>query len=280
MKKFVLKIVFFLFLALLIELIFSSYLVKYDNFITAKQSWFYIYKRVIKSKQELSEKVLYIGDSVGQQLMPFEKENASLTANGSVTMVGHYILVNNVISNSKNIEKVILISSPHIIGQQLEHERTMNSFIKPFLFFENKKQFSKTVYDKLKKKPVSFSYFLTGIKFFPVKDIDFSKLESNKKAYALSDISLEYILKLDSLCNYNDIILKLYSPPILEDLKENSNDWKTMKEQVEQHNLNHLFDPYFQSITYLPDTCFVDNLHLTKSWLESNRDIIKLEIAN
>ena len=140
MKKFLKNIVLYLSLSVLLFTLFTSFIIAYfpaTSFKIFNQDWLRI-KTIIKtSKSNISKDTIFVGDSVGGQLLPYNGDN-QLNSNGSTYPIGNYFLIKNALENNTNINTVVYLSIPDVLGSNLERERTYNYFVKPFYTLKNK----------------------------------------------------------------------------------------------------------------------------------------------
>lgn len=234
------------------------------------KEWVRVSMRMSSAREHVLTDTLYIGDSVGGQLRPYDGER-SLASNGSVMPVGNYLLVEQAIRNRTGLKVVEYMSVPQVLGHKFERPRTCNNFAKPFLTWENAPSLDATVYAQLDRKPLSYLYFLPPAKTLPLADLDFED-GVEKPQDLLSDLSLHWIARLDSLCTTNGVELILRSPPVAEHMRLATNDWQRMREQAAGSPSAHLFDRYFSSIQYLPDSLLRDDVHWRKDFIAAHRE--------
>ncbi len=184
MKKFLHKFTVFVFLGFILLQIFASIVMSSSNYFSERQSWFDVYKRILKSKKSIASDIIYLGDSVGGQFFHNISHESHLTSNGSIFMAGHYILAYNAVSKNKHIKTIVLITTPITIGHKFENNRTYNNFIKPFFTFSNLKHFDSSIYKKMSKKPASFLDIFPGHKVLPLSDVDFTDNKKKNRKYS------------------------------------------------------------------------------------------------
>ena len=74
----------------------------------------------------------------------------------------------------------------------------------------------------MENKYLDFNLF-NFYKLLPFNDFDYS-LQNNNTEFSISNESIEWIEKTDSLCNVNNVKFYLASPPIAMNLKQSSKD--------------------------------------------------------
>ncbi len=270
MKKFIYSFVIFIVLGFILLSIYANIILSFPNEILKKFSWFGVYKIILKSEKKVENDTIYFGDSVGNSILPPHLLDNSFTTNGAVTIIGHYILANRLIERNENIKTIIVVGIPMRIGNGLSINRTYGYFVKPFLTFSNLKYFDSSVIKQLLKFPMSFLSILKATKILPHNDIDFSKNHTQENK--LSDISIIYFKKLKKLCNDNNITLKLVSPPLREKYKKQFSNWAEYKKQIKENGLEEIFGNYFNNIVYINDSCFNDDWHYKRAYLQTNNN--------
>ncbi|MEA3443652.1 MAG: hypothetical protein U9R19_02875 [Bacteroidota bacterium] len=282
MKNFIIRGTVFFLLAffgfgLIAHLRVSPMFIKFKN--EQKGGWIKVHERINRSKQKANFKRVYIGDSVGNQLFDFDSTPNSFCSNAAVSLIGNYILIENLLASNSQIEEIILVSVPNDIGWNFEQKLTFNNFVKPFLSFSNLNYIDDIVYDKLWEKPFSWLYIFYAVKILPISDINFSDETETSVSYleeikltTLSDIAVHYLKKLDALCKEKNIFLKIVSPPVPEHWSHDTNNWANMKTQIDSLGLNSVFLNYFDEINYYPDNYFSDGLHLSEQYISHARE--------
>jgi hypothetical protein len=276
MKRLILKSIVFVVLGFLI-LNMVGYWIISDTNLSKTLSWNLVLSVVKKSKRldPVNTKVIFVGDSVGNQLFSNHVHPDSLTTTGSVLMAGHYILAHNAIKRIPGLKYVVLVSVPFVIGHAFERSRTYNNFIKPFYTFENLPLISDLLQKKISRKKWVHLAIFPFIKTAPfLSDINCSVGVKENRGKPLSDLSIEYLKKLDLLCREKHITLIVLSPPVMQSRRKKENNWKKMRIQIREAGFSHLFRRYFRSITYLPDSAFKDTVHMNQDFLRKNRQKI------
>lgn len=275
MKRFVLRSLVFIMTAFLV-LNVLGYIIVNSTDLTGKDGRYKVFKAVIKSKRHIPGQVLFLGDSVGNQLFNKTRPD-SLTVNGSILAAGHYILAYNAVKKNNHLKYIVLLSVPNVIANRFERSRTYKYFLKPFYCLENLHLFSKSLMQKINRKKIAhFAIFPFVKAAMCFSDVNFSGAAKGKMQEILSDIAVEYLHKLKKLCRQHHIKLVVASPPVPLDLKEFTSDWEKMREQVARCGLAHVFEGYFENIIYLDEAHFKDHIHVRKDYLKKNwKKIIK-----
>lgn len=273
MKKFILRSVIFIIIALIIPTIFLSYLFitkKYEAYVNG----FETYTSIRKSNQKSSRKKLLLGDSVAKQLVMYNKDNTnvnSLACNQAISMVGQYLLFKNYLAAGNKIDTTILLMNPIIsFKNNLDQPLTFHYFLKPFYKEEYKPEFSAYVNNQIKKIPyykASQFPLITASNWSP----DFKSGDSALHSF-LSEISLEYLLKIKKMADDNKIVFLIYPPPLRKSLKSTIDSIRT--NHIDIPGLEKEFSLYFSRVTYIDDKYYVDGPHFKKDFLRANLDLL------
>jgi hypothetical protein len=239
-----------------------------------------IYAAIFKSKQKKtkSKKVL-LGDSVGNQLFRNTTNNDtinSLACNQTISMLGHFILLNNYLNAGNKVDTVYMIFNPYSFRNNLDQVYTFHYFLKPFFVKEYKPLFSKTVYTQIDKIPYSEfcrePYILTS-NWAPhyVPPVV-------KKYPFLSQISVEYLNKIKTLSRQNNFKLIILPTPV--SINEKQAIEEIDKNELSNSGLDQEFESYFKNIIYLDSINFIDGLHLKDDKLPYYTGYYKKELMN
>jgi hypothetical protein len=260
MKKFLVNIIIFILPIIIFAYSKSLYLLftdKYKSTVAGTE----VYNSLIKSKQKGKAKKLLIGDSFGYSLFSNTINNDtinSLACNRAISMVGHYILLNNYLIAGNQVDTVYLIFTPFSFMNNLDEVYTYHYFLKPFYIKEYYPLFTETVKNQVHKIPgyyicrepnILTSNWAPNFKSKDVIDFTF-----------LSPISVEYLAKIKELS-----IIKKFKLIILPTPTRFSNKIfieKINKNEIVKTGLENEFKNYFEKITYINDTNFTDNVHL------------------
>jgi hypothetical protein len=236
------------------------------------RNWGNILKTLQQSRTPMDSDIVYLGDSVAQQLYSGDRSANSLATTSGVSMVGHYILAHNAIIRNPRVRTVVLATVPNNIGYRFEESLTYNNLLKPFFTFSNLRHFSPLILSKMRRKPLSFLSILPIVKVATMfSDVDFQEGPATVLRTGLSDISIEYLKRLVRLAEIYNAKLVLVSPPTRMSHKAKTNDWEALRSQAQKEGLGDLFEGYFRSIHYVDDGNFTDYNHLQASYLSANR---------
>lgn len=233
------------------------------------KEWAQVAQRIESAEHGTISDTLYIGDSVGGQIMPFN-DSTSLCSNGAVLPIGNYVLVERALSKSPRVRTVIYMSVPQALGNRFERARTCNNFLKPFLQWRYASLFDSSVERKLDAHPTSRLYYLPPLKVLPFDDLDLDDGVHHDR-HVLSDISLHWLGKMDSLCRSRGTEFVLLCPPLGASTRSESSDWAALRAQVLTSSAAHLFPRYFSSMNYLPDSLRRDELHWQLDFMTEHR---------
>ncbi len=225
-----------------------------------------VIRAIIESESQISGKILLIGDSVAYQLDLDQGHSHlwDLTTNQAISMAGQYYLVQNAIENNPGLEKIVLVYHPRSFNNNLDQEWTFNYFCKPFLNVSNYNTWSNSVMEQITKKPYWLVYIplvrYTSLLGF----VDYSDDPISHRAF-LSDISFDYLIKIEELTNKFDLEFIIVAPPLSETCTENDIE---LRMSIEACGLEEVFGYYEESIIYLPDSCFRDTIHIKSEYLD------------
>lgn len=221
--------------------------------------WRPVAKVIKKSRREIPGTVVVLGDSVANQLFSSRAAANSLTINGAVLNCGQYILAHKVLTRNPQLKTMVLILAPDSVILGFDRRHTYSTFLKPFYTPANVKHFSRLVWSKMNTRPLSYLAILPLVKVARCfSDIRFP---ARKKAAGLfSDISLEYLHKIEGLAKVHRVQLILLSPPLRASFKDRV--MNRFRSEVDRNGLNSLFKPYFERLIFVDDKHFKDRLHL------------------
>ncbi|MCX7046401.1 MAG: hypothetical protein NTX50_13065, partial [Candidatus Sumerlaeota bacterium] len=247
-----------------------------------------VYIAISRSHKSAPYDTVVLGDSVANQFFIEELEKKyryyTLTSNAAITLVGQYILVENIIrSNPGKLKRIYLVARTGCISSdQLSTRYAYNYFILPFVNRGNKDFIEKEVKDKLS---VSIWYKLGQIsifKLFPniIQGPDLRQLKKYESSEAnsnnlLPSINIIYIKKMLEACHRRNIELHIVSPP----LPERDCDRQKMRSLFETSGIDRkIAMEYLNSMkVYAPDD-FTDTIHVTQDFLKKNQSRILEEI--
>ena len=223
------------------------------------------------SKTKTSKKVkkLILGDSTGHALYPTENEynNAvSLACNQAITMAGQYFLLKNYIeTNINNLPKeVILLCTPFTLSNDVDIY-AYQYFLKSFPIKEYKFLYSDYLYERIRSIPF---YWTANLPFIQTSNYTPRvSIPQQQDIQNISNVSIEYLLLIDSLTTTYNIPFVMYPTPVREDKQEEIQAMQNDFIQTGEDNLNHIMLPYFDKIIFYPSDCFYDRVHLYNDFI-------------
>jgi len=223
---------------------------------------------IAKSRRKIPGTVVVLGDSVAAQLFSSLTAANALTINGAVMNSGQYILIRNALTANPQLKTVVLILNPESVGYGFERRTIYSSFLKPFYTPANVKHFSRHIWSQMAARPLSYLTILPLVKVarcFP--DIRFPR---RKRAAGLfSDISIEYLHRIEKLTEAHRVELILLSPPLKASFKNRV--MNRFRPEVDRHGLSARFGPYFERLVFVDDAHFKDRVHLRSDYLRRSR---------
>lgn len=220
-----------------------------------------IYRSIEKSKKHTKYKKLILGDSTGNQLFNNQKDTLgiySLACNYAVGMVGQYILLHNYLQAGNRPETVYLVYFPFSFQNDLDNNLTFHYFLKPFYYKENKKLLTSETTRQIHKIPV---YWLCH--FPPIQTTTWAPNFTPKATenVFISQISADYLNRMAELSKMYHFQLVLV-PSFVMQSKRNEVNAINRKKLEKVPLLKMQLEKYLDNIIYLPDSCFLDKVHL------------------
>ena len=237
-----------------------------------------VHHSIQKSLQKKDNiKILILGDSVGKQVYDNQTYNGriySLACNQAISLAGQFILLNNFLSlNDDNHDlEVILVSRPSSFNNNLDQKFTFQYFLKPFFTETNKLLMSKFSISQVQKIP-----FFQWSQHKLIKESNWSpNFPHPPIRFDISQVSVEYIKKMDSLCKEKGVkSFKLYCSPLSSSV--NREDINYFKERIYDLGLSNEFAGYFENILFIDKDDFMqDQIHLLTDKIPEN--FLKLDL--
>lgn len=254
--------------------IFLIFVLPFAIYYTAKTIWLLkddkyktsiygneIYKAIEKSKKKTNYKKLILGDSTANQFYNCKEEDPdsaySLSCNQAIGMVGQFILLNNYLKAGNMPDTVYLVYTPFSFWDNLDQVYTYHYFLKPFYYDEYKPLMSRTVKEQIKKIP---KYQICHIPFIQTTGWA-PGIKQEKRNYSfLSPICKEYLFKIDSLSKEFRFTYKIIPTFVAEHWRDSICHFK--RHEFEECEYKEKLSNYLDNISYLADSCFVDEVHL------------------
>jgi len=231
---------------------------------------------VLSNKHHVGKDTIILGDSVAKQLITEGLGNNAdvidLTCGQAVSLAGHYALLVNALKNNKQVKQVYLLYHIFSLSNNLNQIFTFNYFVKPFYAHKNNLFTSKTD-EIIKSKPYWILYKLPITKVLPVfGNIDYTRKYPNKKfdnGLLLSPTSQEYICKMKSICESNNIDFKIYPTPLSVHHSMLLDSHNLFIDQVKAANLVNEFDGYLSKQIILSDAFYIeDYVHIKPEFVK------------
>lgn len=260
MKRFTARLILFLFIGFIVVQAYPFYKFysgKYQEMVEGK----YVYSAIKQSLKKSDKRKLLIGDSVVRQLFPNTKQYkkmSSLACNQAISMVGYYILLNNFLNCGNQIDTLYMCYTPYIFQNNLDSKFTFHYFLKPFY----QSQF-KCYLDSVCCKQIKDIPFYQLSKYPTIAASNWSpryKANTHEKRTFFSPIALNYFQKIIDLSEEYQFTVKLF-PPLLAKSKRNIIPELDIKE-IDNQKITNLFKEYTDQYVFLPDSCFLDGVHL------------------
>lgn len=222
-----------------------------------------IYRAIEKSKKHTSYKKLILGDSAGNQIYNCKKEDPdsaySLACNQGISMVGHFILLNNFLEAGNRPDTVFMLVHPVTFSNNLNQVYTYHYFLKPFYTEEYIPLMSSTVLNQIHKIP-RYNLSQNPLIKTTTRAWNPPATKGEKKYSFLSPIAKEYLGKIDSLSKVHHFDIEII-PTLLSEQKRQG--MKTInKNEYADCPLKDKIDQYLNSIVYIDNKEFEDGIHL------------------
>lgn len=262
MKRFVLGIIVYVIIVLMfwnaLELL-KLYTHRYEKKVNGAE----IYYALFSSKTERKVKRIVLGDSVGCQLYPSNQEYdsvVSMSCNQAITMAGHYFLLKNFIeTNQEDLpEEAILLITPFSLSNDVD-KYAYHYFLKPFPYC----QYSNLYTNHLKER-------IQTIPFFWSANLPFIQTSSYSPKWAvpltasnqsISQLSYEYLIKMDSITKCNGIKFQMISTPVRDDRRDDMDSFWNHLPTDYADKLDDLLQPYKESVIFMPSDYYRDKVH-------------------
>ena len=220
-----------------------------------------IYCAIEKSKIKTSFKKLILGDSTGNQFYNCKEEDSynafSLTCNQAIGMIGQYILLNNYLKAGNSPDSVFIVLTPFSLMDNLDQIYTYHYFLKPFYYEENKPYMTTLALEQIEKIPF---YWGCHVPFIQTSTWA-PNIHLQERNYTfISPLCKQYLSKIDSLSHAYDFDYSIVPSFVAEHLRDSVEHFN--KNEYLGYRFAHKLSAYIDSIHYLNDTCFVDEVHL------------------
>lgn len=229
-----------------------------------------VYKAIEKSKKKNKRNKLILGDSTANQFYNCKdgdpQDAYSLTCTQAIGMVGQYLLLTNYLNTGNRPDTVYLVYTPFSFWDNLDQVYTYHYFLKPFYYDEYKPLMTKTVIEQIRRIP---KYWACHIPYIQTTGWA-PDIKPQERDYSfLSPISTEYLAKIDSLSIEYKFDLEIIPTYVANHWKDSINHFN--RKEYEGSNYSNKLTHYLDHINYLPDSCFIDEVHLKHPMLYKER---------
>ncbi len=237
------------------------------------KDWLKICMRIESSRKKIVGDTIVVGGSVAHQFIPYRTRgyDGVLTSNGSVLPSGNYILIHNALQRNPQIKRVVYVSIPNTIGHKFERSRTYTHFIKPFVTWRALTHFDREEMAQIMARNSVRLNLLPFHAILPIPDRDLE--DGQEKPFdQFSAFSLHWLHRIKQLCKEHETEFILVSPPLPQHLATEAADWKNMRAQLKDTDLEDVGTTYFSRITYHSDEFLHDGVHWTPEFVDMHRD--------
>ncbi len=220
-------------------------------------------------KTNISFDQVILGDSVGHQVFIIDPHSFRLLTTQSISVFGQYQILKNVLkANPKKIRHAILAYIPHSFSNDLDQPYTFRDVVKSFIWPSNFAEISPIVVEKLTRKPLFYLGLFSIFKVNNFLNFDYSQYFLGADKYVepfsqykpiMSDVSVEYLKQMARLCKEEGVELHILPNPISD---KGNLDFTDMKARIHGEGLDPMFTNYFEALLILPNSYFLDGLHL------------------
>ncbi len=220
-----------------------------------------IYKAIEKSKIKTRYRKLILGDSTANQFYNCKEEDPdsaySLSCNQAIGMVGQFFLLNNYLRAGNRPDTVYIVYTPFSFWDNLDQVYTYHYFLKPFYYDEYKPLMTETVWKQIKKIP---KYWACHIPFIQTTGWAPDIQQGERRYSFLSPICKEYLSKIDSLGIQYHFSLDIVPTFVAEHWRDSISHFN--RNEYADCSYREKLSSFLDSIRFLDDSCFVDEVHL------------------
>ena len=237
-----------------------------------------IYQAKQAAKQKKKVKKLLIGDSVCRQMYGVGQVGDSiwsLACNQAVTMAGHYCLVHDFITTNKDSlpQEIILSFDCKSFANNLD-KYTFQYFLKPFPDKEYQPLLTnRHLLEREKQIPYRWAAHMPIIRCNSWAP----EYELTQEEYTLlSPLSSDYLDSICTLAEKAGIQVHMYCNPMRESRQQTFVDiYQKALNTAETQKHQTLWEEWYQSVTYLPDSLFHDFVHFYKQDIPDDPYLLK-----
>lgn len=219
---------------------------------------------ILRSRKHKKVKKLVLGDSVCSSLYG-ECQDSSvycMAATVAITPVGHYLLCANFFEKNKEQlpEEVILILNPLCWTSTMTGGLFYSTFTKNFFNHEFKNFLDEEEINYLNGETCGS---LCNYRWYQLTPYVPELRNVQDGGVGIAPIQYKYTMMIKKMCKRKGIAFRLLSGPMRQSYEEYVECVKMSNELFNQP----LFEGYFESIKYLPDNNFGDQLHLKQKFV-------------
>ena len=221
-----------------------------------------VHLSVKKSNARKEVKTIVLGDSCGRQLYDnsiYNDSIYSLACNRHAMMAGHYFLLHSFIAKNPHLpEDVVLICTPFSLNADvISNGFTFQYFLKPFYHEEYKSLMNEHLRQSVETIPM---YWMCKLPYFRCSNfIPWWMAKQEVGNQLISQLSNDYLDSILQLCNKYDISFRLVSAPVRENQCQKLEELLAGEYPMKD---TPLIKDYISTIQVLPDSMFVDEVHL------------------
>lgn len=227
---------------------------------------------VSKIRTQKRVKKLIIGDSTGQALYPYDKNNdtiLSLASNQAITMAGQYFLIKNFVdANSGNLpEEVILLYSPFSFSNDVDY-LAYHYFLKPFPYWKYRHLYTPHLRNRIHSIPWYWTAnlpFIQNSRYTPPSAIPPASAKES-----MSQVSYEYLKKIIEITLANGIEFSLVCTPVRQDRVEEIGVFMSDVTDGRYRDIEDYLQDFMQSINYMSADLFIDDVHLYDEYVPND----------
>lgn len=262
MKRFLLNVLLFVIISAVIVSTIGSILYFFisqygRNFLNNAD--YKVTQSIIRSRDVKKVRKLVVGDSVSASLYGECSDSAvyCLSATVALTTVGHYLLCANFFEHNKDQlpEEVVLILNPICWKNTMSGGLFYSTFMKNFYNDEFQPFLDEDEIDYLDGETFSS---LCNMRWYQLSPYVPNVHQVQPNGDGISPVQYKYVYKMKTLCERSGVKFRLLSGPMRKSLQDEVN--RICKSDVAFSE--PLFQDYFDSVKYMDDENFVDQLHL------------------
>lgn len=224
-----------------------------------------------------SSRALIIGDSVAGQIfggLVGVNENYNIfPVNRAMTFAGQYILLKIYLDNHPDAQEIYIAFYPGTLSSAIDEELSYQYVAMPFIENGYGDELDgstiedlKDIYGSFFLKPEVLHYidysglnrklYLNAVS--KSQSVSIKKTTDDSEAGILSDTSIVYLKKINSLCKERNVEIHLISTPVA-DTAERHEEYDRIKEEFHQYELDELYPGYIESFMFYPEEMFLDD---------------------